>query len=67
VEVSFAKQARYLSLYILKKPVLDAHRAELAGLSVGKGCVRYRLLEQVDWDIVALLLADTCKSSDAVC
>ncbi len=41
-EVSFAKQARYLSLYLLKKPVLDAHRAALAGLDVGKGCLRYR-------------------------
>lgn len=33
IEVSFGKQARYLSLYILKQPVFEAHRCELAGLS----------------------------------
>jgi hypothetical protein len=36
IEVDFGKQARYLSLYILKQPVLDAHRPEPAGLSLGR-------------------------------
>jgi hypothetical protein len=67
VEVSFARQARYLSLYILKQPVLDAHRAELHGLSVGKGCVRFRRPDDVDWEVVSALLAETCTSRSGIC
>jgi uncharacterized protein YdhG (YjbR/CyaY superfamily) len=67
IDVAFGKQARYLSLYILKQPVLDAHRAELAGLSLGKACIRYRQPEQVNWEIVSRLLTDTRQSTDAVC
>jgi uncharacterized protein YdhG (YjbR/CyaY superfamily) len=67
VEVSFAKQARNLSLYILKQRVFEAHRAELGGLSLGKGCVRYMRPEQVDWEVVSRLLSDTCDSTDDIC
>jgi uncharacterized protein YdhG (YjbR/CyaY superfamily) len=67
VEVSFGKQAHYLSLYILKKPVLNAHRDELAGLSVGKGCIRYRRPDDVDWDIVYRLLASTSATTGEIC
>lgn len=67
VEVSFGKQARYLSLYILKQPVFDAHIGELAGLSLGKGCIRYRRPQQVDWDVVSALLADTSTNSATIC
>ncbi len=67
VEVSFAQQARYLSLYILKQPVLDAHRAQLQGLSVGKGCVRFRRPDDVNWEVVSALLAETYTSSSGIC
>jgi uncharacterized protein YdhG (YjbR/CyaY superfamily) len=67
MEVAFAKQARYLSLYILKQPVLDAHRGELAGISGGKGCIRYRRHDQIDWALVASLLSETCSNSDKIC
>jgi uncharacterized protein YdhG (YjbR/CyaY superfamily) len=66
-EVAFAKQARYLSLYILKKPVLDAHRRQLSGLSLGKGCVRYRRPDQIDWAVVSSLLAATAACEAEVC
>ena len=67
VEVAFAKQAHHLSLYILKKPVFDAHRADLAGLSLGKGCIRYRRPDQVDWRVVESLLADTRDTTGDIC
>jgi uncharacterized protein YdhG (YjbR/CyaY superfamily) len=66
-EVAYAKQAHYLSFYILNKSVLDAHRAELAGLSVGKGCIRYRQPGAIDWEVVAGLLADVFASQDPIC
>ena len=67
VEVAFAKQARHLSLYLAKQGVLDGHRAALAGLSVGKGCIRYRRPDQIDWNVVTDLLAGTRASSEAPC
>jgi uncharacterized protein YdhG (YjbR/CyaY superfamily) len=67
IEVGFAQQAKYLSLYILKQPVFEAHRAQLVGLNLGKGVIRYRRPEQIDWAIVSSLLADTCASADSVC
>ena len=67
VELSFAAQARYLSLYVLRQPVLDAHRAELAGLSLGKGCIRYRRPDQIDWDLVNDLLAASASSEAEIC
>jgi uncharacterized protein YdhG (YjbR/CyaY superfamily) len=67
IEAGFGKQSKYLSLYILKQPVFEAHRAELAGLSLGKGVIRYQRPEQIDWHTVSRLLADTRASGGAVC
>jgi uncharacterized protein YdhG (YjbR/CyaY superfamily) len=67
IEVSFAKQAQYLSVYILKEAILDLHRAELAGLSVGKGCIRYRRVDQIDWNLIAQLLVDTTRIEGQPC
>src|SRR5262245_44764219 len=67
IEVSFAKQAHYLSLYIWKRHVLEAHRTDLAGLDLGKGCIRYRRPEQIDWNVVGNLLADSRASTGVVC
>ncbi len=67
IEVGFAQQAHYLSLYILKQPVFEAHRSELEGLSLGKGWIRYRRPDQIDWDVVTSLLADTRAGPDPVC
>jgi len=67
VEVSFAAQARYLSFYVLQRPVLDAHRAVLADLDLGKGCIRYGRPDQVDWEVVASLLTDTRTNAGDIC
>jgi uncharacterized protein YdhG (YjbR/CyaY superfamily) len=60
MEVAFAKQVQYLSLY-LPPAVSEAHREELAGVSRGKSCIRFRRPDQIDWDVVSRLLADTRK------
>lgn len=67
VEVSYAKQAHHLSFYILKQSVFDSHRPELAGSSLGKGCIRYRRPEQVNWDLVRRLLVDTRCNDETIC
>lgn len=66
-EVSFASQKNYVALYILKQDVVDAHRDQLAGLSVGKGCIRYTKPEKVDFAVVESLLRATVKSKGTPC
>ena len=67
VEVGFANHKRYVSLYILRSDVMRAHRDALAGLSPGKGCVRYRRADQIDATLVGGMLARTATSRGPVC
>jgi uncharacterized protein YdhG (YjbR/CyaY superfamily) len=67
VEVAFASRAQYISLYVLRTDVMAAHRARLDGLSVGKGCIRYRKPEQVDLDVVRSMPSMTASSVGPVC
>lgn len=41
IEVGFASQKNYISLYVLKQQVVDAHRAELVTANIGNGCIRF--------------------------
>jgi uncharacterized protein YdhG (YjbR/CyaY superfamily) len=66
-EVGFASQKNYISLYILKEPVIAAYRAQLAGLSVGKGCIRYSKPEKIDFVVVEQLLIATRDSAAEPC
>jgi uncharacterized protein YdhG (YjbR/CyaY superfamily) len=67
VEVAFANQKQYISLYILRTDVMATHRARLEGLSVGKGCIRYRKPADVDLDLVRSMLRATAASTGPVC
>jgi uncharacterized protein YdhG (YjbR/CyaY superfamily) len=67
IEVAFASQKNYISLYILKKEVLDQHREELSHLSLGKGCIRYRKPKQIDFALVEKLLQESAQSNGAIC
>lgn len=58
VEVAFANQKQYLSLYVLTD-VVEAHRDGLAELDVGKSCIRFRRPAAVDLDLVRTLLRAT--------
>lgn len=65
VEVAFASQKNYISLYMLKSAVVAAHREELAGLKVGKGCIRYTKPEKLDFALIEKLLVATRESPQA--
>ena len=59
VEVAFASQKNYISLYILRQDALAAQRAALAGSSVGKGCIRYARPDKIDYAVVREMLVAT--------
>jgi uncharacterized protein YdhG (YjbR/CyaY superfamily) len=67
VELAFASQKRYISLYVLRQTVLDAAAEQLAGLSVGKGCIRYRRPDQIDPTTVRALLTATAADTGPIC
>ena len=67
VEVAFASQKNYISFYILKEDVLNNHREALAGLNLGKGCIRYRKPQQIDFKIVQQLLTESYQSTNEIC
>jgi uncharacterized protein YdhG (YjbR/CyaY superfamily) len=66
-EVAWASQKRYVSVYMMRADVLDAHRAQLAGLDVGKGCIRYRSPSAVDFTVVSSMLTAVAASRGPVC
>ena len=67
VEVGFASQKAYLSLYVLRTAAMQANLDRLAGLSLGKGCIRYRRPEQIDPETVRALLTATAADTGPVC
>jgi uncharacterized protein YdhG (YjbR/CyaY superfamily) len=66
-EVGFMSQKNYISLYILKQDALDPHRSLLAGIDVGKGCIRYSKPEKIDFTVVEKLLVATRESTGEIC
>jgi uncharacterized protein YdhG (YjbR/CyaY superfamily) len=67
VQVAFASQKNYISLYILKAAVVNANRQLLKGLNVGKSCIKYTKPDRVDFSIVKKLLSDTLTSQEDTC
>ncbi|GAB4484745.1 MAG: DUF1801 domain-containing protein [Anaerolineales bacterium] len=66
-EVAFASQKNYISLYILKQDALTAHLPLLAGLNVGKSCIRYSKPEKMNFAVIETLLRTTVQSDSPVC
>jgi len=67
IEVGFASQRNYTSLCILRQDALASQRAALAGLSVGRGCIRYTKPEKIDYSVVRKMLVATRRSNGPVC
>jgi uncharacterized protein YdhG (YjbR/CyaY superfamily) len=66
-EIGFAAQKQYLSFYVVRTDVMAAHRDRLAGLSVGKGCIRYRRPDQIDQAVVRSILEMTAATRGPIC
>jgi uncharacterized protein YdhG (YjbR/CyaY superfamily) len=66
VEVAFASQKNYISLYFLKEGVIRSNRPLLAGLNLGKGCIRYIKPEKINYAVIKKLLFETRKSRSPI-
>ena len=67
VEVAFASQMNYISLYILRTDVLNPYIDRFPASAIGKGCIRYRNPDKIDYDLVEELLIKTNSSTGEVC
>jgi uncharacterized protein YdhG (YjbR/CyaY superfamily) len=57
---AFASQKHYMSLY-MDTELVEKHRQELAGLDIGKSCIRFRKLEKLPLDTVTVILRETVQ------
>ncbi|THA26963.1 DUF1801 domain-containing protein [Streptomyces sp. RKND-216] len=66
-EFAFASQKRYLSLYVVRGDVTDAFADRLAAHDMGKGCLRFRTPDHIDWPLVRDLLRATAATRGPMC
>jgi uncharacterized protein YdhG (YjbR/CyaY superfamily) len=67
VEIAFAAQEAHISFSVLRQDALEANAARLEGLSLGKGCIRFRRSDQIDPDTIRALLGSTAASAGPIC
>ncbi|MFE6856215.1 DUF1801 domain-containing protein [Streptomyces sp. NPDC057674] len=66
-EIAFASQKQYISFYLMRGDVREAFAERLAGEDMGKGCLRFRKPERIDFALVRDLLRATAVRPGTVC
>ena len=65
--IGLANQKNYISLYACmsdgKRYVAEKHKKDLPKANIGKSCIRFRRLEDVDLKVIKHLLQETNKLS----
>ena len=63
--IGLANQKNYISLYSClsdgKKYVAEKHKKDLPKANIGKSCIRFRKLEDVDLNVITQILQETEK------
>ena len=60
--VAFKAQKNHLSLYLCDPTLVAKHAKALADLSVGKGCIRFKTIEQLPKKAILQLLKESAKA-----
>ncbi|MGW5109580.1 iron chaperone [Nocardia sp. NPDC004123] len=66
-EIAFASQKQYISFYLMRSDVREAFGEQLAGQDMGKGCLRFRRPENIDFDLLRDLLQATAARPGPIC
>lgn len=59
--IGTASQKNYISLYMDTR-VVEKHRAELGKLDCGKGCIRFKRLEQLPLELIQAMMVEAVNS-----
>ncbi|GAA4204690.1 DUF1801 domain-containing protein [Streptosporangium oxazolinicum] len=66
-EIGFASQKQYISFYLMRGDVREAFAERLAGHDMGKGCLRFRRPEKIDFELLRDLLRATAAGPGKIC
>ena len=55
---ALASQKNYMALYVCEPDAVEAHRDALGKLNCGKGCIRFRSLEELPLEAIAGILKE---------
>ncbi|MGW5117848.1 iron chaperone [Streptomyces noursei] len=66
-EIAFASQKQYISLYLMRSDVRKTFEERLAAQDMGKGCLRFRRPENIDFDLLRELLKATAARPGSIC
>ncbi len=67
VEVAFASQVSHITVYVLRKSVLDRFRDELTTATLGKGTVRYTSPDKIEFDVLERVLRASANAAGPIC
>ncbi len=67
VEVAFASQVSHITVYILRKSVLDRFRDELPNAALGKGTVRYTSPDKIEFGVLEQVLRASANAEGPIC
>ena len=56
--VGLGSKKGYMALYVCDGEVVDAHRPRLGKLNCGKGCIRFRNLDELPLEVVSTILKE---------
>ncbi|MFG2334153.1 iron chaperone [Streptomyces sp. NPDC048604] len=66
-EIAFASQKQYISFYLMRSDVREAFEERLAVQDMGKGCLRFRRPENIDFGLLRDLLKATAVRPGKIC
>ncbi|MGA5134041.1 iron chaperone [Streptomyces olivoreticuli] len=66
-EIAFASQKRYITFYLMRSDIREAFEERLAGQDTGKGCLRFRRPENIDFGLLRDLLKATAARPGKIC
>ncbi len=61
----FAAQKNYFAFYLLDTEIVAKFRPQLGKLSMGKGCIRFRAIEELPMDLVRQMLVEAVQRRTA--
>jgi uncharacterized protein YdhG (YjbR/CyaY superfamily) len=62
---AFASQKNYMSFYLLDGEIVEKYRYLLEGLSVGKGCIRFKDISQLPESTIRSMLREAALANEA--
>jgi uncharacterized protein YdhG (YjbR/CyaY superfamily) len=58
---AFAAQKQHFAFYLTDNAVVEQYRPQLGKLNIGKGCIRFRKPEELNFDLLRQMLALAVK------